>query len=147
MHKTAAVVLTYCWTLSVLLMAGMNAVATEGVTSNQPFRVQVRELAVRSEPRPLAEVTSSLTYRTEVRITATNGDWYRIGDAGWVHRTGISQRSLESSTGSVAEFTVIVDGIVGYLTNGVRNGQTNGVATIQPSSGRSVPSPVPDSGN
>lgn len=137
----------YLWILSALIMAAVNGASDEVSETNGPFRVQVRELAVRSEPRPLAEVATSLTYRTEVSITGTNGDWYRVGDAGWVHRTGITQRSLESSTGSVEEFSAIVNGIVSYLTNGVGNAQTNSGTIIPPNSGRRLPSPAPGSGN
>jgi hypothetical protein len=147
-NEAAALVrVTYLWAVGVLLMAEANGDAAEGVSTNQPFRVQVRELAVRVEPRPMAEVTTSLTYKTEVSVTGTNGDWYRIGGAGWVHKSGITRRSLEPSTGSVEEFTAVVNGIVYYLTNGVANGQTKSGTNTLPTSGRSLPSPVPGSGN
>lgn len=93
----------------------------EGDSSNRVFRVQVIELGVQSEPKPLAPVLTNLTYKTEVSITATNGNWYRIGEAGWVHKSGITQRSLESSTGTVEEFSAIVSGVVNYLKTGVGN--------------------------
>ena len=95
--------------------------AAEGASSNRLFRVQVRELGVQSDPTPMAPVLTNLIYKTEVTITATNGNWYRVGDAGWVHRSGVTQRSLESSTGSVEEFSTIVSGVVNYLTTGVGN--------------------------
>lgn len=93
----------------------------EGDSSNRLFRVQVRELGVQREPTPMAPVVTNLAYKAEVTITATNGNWYRIGEAGWVHRSGITQRSLETSTGSVEEFSTIVSGLVNYLTTGVGN--------------------------
>ena len=131
----------------LLLAAGLillplsGIAAPECVSSNRPFRVQVRELGVSAEPWPLAGILTTLTYKTAVTITATNGDWYQLGKSGWVHKSGVTQRSLESLTGSVEEFSAIVSGIVTYLTNGVGNTPSNAGATTAPPSGaRASPS-------
>jgi hypothetical protein len=111
-------ILTLRWGAGIgFLLAAMTA-AAQGVPTNLSYRVQVRELRVRAEPRPMSEVVTTLTYRTEVSVTATNGGWYRIGGCGWVHTSGITRSPLEAPAGTVEDFSAVVDGVLGYLTNG-----------------------------
>lgn len=68
--------------------------------SKKTQTIQVREVAVKSQPSYLAQTVGSVSFGAEVRIAADEGNWYRIeSPAGYIPKNvvGTSKASIESS--------------------------------------------------